>query len=197
MHYDPTTLYSHFYHWFELAAMDLKPHKSLLRREPFLYNIFDSKNEGLATAVEEIFMQAGLYDNNPRVREIVYIMIAQRAARGLGSLYAHANKMTVEEASKIHAEWTPRGWVKTKSDLLIMEQHLYLRQPGYGTSYITGKYLVEEIMADYAKQKEKDGIPFKMKEFMDALNATGFVPMSLARYQMTGLRDQIDKIVEK
>ena len=58
-----------------------------------LYNIFDSRNEGTATAVEEMFMQAGLYDDSPRTKEIVYIMIAQRAARGLGSLYAHANEM--------------------------------------------------------------------------------------------------------
>ena len=42
-------------------------------------------------------MQAGLYESNPRSKEIVYILIAQRAARGLGSLYAHANIMTMEE----------------------------------------------------------------------------------------------------
>ncbi|NND79827.1 MAG: hypothetical protein HKN53_08005, partial [Maribacter sp.] len=88
-HYDPRPLYSHFYHWFELARMDTEPHKSEIRRGPLLYNIFDSRNEGTATAVEEMFMHAGLYEDNPRARELVYIMIAQRAARGLGSLYAH------------------------------------------------------------------------------------------------------------
>ena len=97
-HYDPRPLYSHFYHWFELAIMDRHPPESPLRQGPLLYNIFDSRNEGTATAVEEMFMQVGLYDQSPRVREIVYIMIAQRAARGLGSLYAHANEMTMEEA---------------------------------------------------------------------------------------------------
>ncbi|MFN6079963.1 MAG: hypothetical protein ACK48I_12235, partial [Bacteroidota bacterium] len=71
--------------------MDIEPHSNLIRRDPLLYNIFDSRNEGIATAVEEMYMQAGLYDDQPRVREIVYIMLAQRAARGLGSLYAHAN----------------------------------------------------------------------------------------------------------
>jgi len=101
-HYDPRPLYSHFYHWFELARMDTEPHKSEIRKGPLFYNIFDSRNEGTATAVEEMFMQAGLYDDSPRVNEIVYIMIAQRAARGLGSLYAHANEMTMEEAGGIH-----------------------------------------------------------------------------------------------
>ncbi|MFM8742102.1 MAG: hypothetical protein ACKODM_02080, partial [Cytophagales bacterium] len=90
LHHDPRPLYSHFYHWFELARMDREPHSSVIRREPLLYNIFDTRNEGTATAVEEMFMQAGLYNDDPRVKEIVYIMIAQRAARGLGSLYAHA-----------------------------------------------------------------------------------------------------------
>lgn len=194
MHYDPRPLYSHFYHWFELARMDTEPHKSEIRRGPLLYNIFDSRNEGTATAVEEMFMQAGLYDDKPRVREIVYIMIAQRAARGLGSLYAHANEMTMEEAGGIHSEYTPRGWMKTEKELLIFEQHLYLRQPGYGTSYITGKYLLENAMADYAKMKEDEKQEFRVKDFFDALNRIGNIPMSLGHWQMTGQKDHMSKI---
>ncbi|MCB0552041.1 MAG: hypothetical protein KDD02_00710 [Phaeodactylibacter sp.] len=193
-HYDPRPLYSHFYHWFELARMDNEPHPSEIRRGPLLYNIFDSRNEGLATAVEEMFMQAGLYDDDPRVREIVYILIAQRAARGLGSLYAHANEMTMTEAGGIHSEYTPRGWMKTEKDLLIFEQHLYLRQPGYGTSYITGKYLVEQALADFARIKEAKGEPFRIRDFLDQLNAMGNIPVSLGRWEMTGMggRDQGD-----
>ena len=187
-HYDPRPLYSHFYHWFELARMDTEPHASLIRRGPLLYNIFDSRNEGVATAVEESFMQAGLYDDNPRVREIVYIMIAQRAARGIGSLYAHANEMTMEEAGGIHSEYTPRGWMKTEKELLIFEQHLYLRQPGYGTSYITGKYLFENAMAEYARMKEAQGEEFTTKEFLDRLNAVGNIPIALGHYELTGLK---------
>lgn len=197
MHYDPMPLYSHFYHWFELARMENEPHPSVIRRDALLYNIFDSRNEGTATAVEEMFMQAGLYDDNPRVREIVLIMIAQRAARGLGSLYAHANESTMEEAGNIHSEWTPRGWMKTERDLLIFEQHLYLRQPGYGSSYITGKYLLEETMASYARKKELQGESFQLKNFFDELNAIGNIPISLGRWQMTGERYQILEVPGK
>ncbi|MDX1408513.1 MAG: hypothetical protein R3330_10280, partial [Saprospiraceae bacterium] len=141
-----------------------------------------------ATAVEEMFMQAGLYDDDPRVREIVYIMIAQRAARGLGSLYAHANEMTMEEAGGIHSEYTPRGWMKTEKELLIFEQHLYLRQPGYGTSYITGKYLLENTMAEYARMKELHKESFHLKDFFDQLNAIGNIPISLGQWEMTGVQ---------
>ncbi|MAN59520.1 MAG: hypothetical protein CMC08_06760 [Flavobacteriaceae bacterium] len=195
-HYDPRPLYSHFYHWFELARMENEPHISPIRRGPVLYNIFDSRNEGTATAVEEIFMHAGLYDDSPRTREIVYIMIAQRAARGLGSLYAHANEMSMEEAGGIHSEFTPRGWMKTEKDLLIFEQHLYLRQPGYGTSYITGKYLLEYAMADYAKLKEQQGEPFRLKEFFDTLNSIGNIPISLGHWQMTGSKSHLAPVLE-
>ncbi|WP_421764327.1 hypothetical protein [Ekhidna sp.] len=183
-HHDPRPLYSHFYHWFELARMDIEPNNSPIRKGPLLYNIFDSRNEGTATAVEEMFMDAGLYDDDPRVREIVYIMIAQRAARGLGSLYAHANEMSMEEAGKIHSEYTPRGWMKTEKDLLIFEQHLYLRQPGYGTSYITGKYLLEDAMMAYAHIKEKQNKSFVLLEFFDALNAIGNIPITLAKEEL-------------
>ncbi len=195
-HYDPTPLYTHFYHWFELARMDLEPHESPIRRGALLYNIFDSRNEGTATGVEEMFMHAGLYDDRPRVRELVWIMMAQRAARGLGSLYAHANEMTMEEAGSVHMEWTPRGWMKTEKELLKFEQHLYLRQPGYGTSYITGKYLLERTLADYAKQLEERGEEFTLKSFFDKLNAIDSIPIALGRWEMTGLGDEIEALTQ-
>lgn len=190
-HYDPRPLFSHFYHWFELARMDNEPNPSEIRKGPLLYNIFDSRNEGTATAVEEMFMDAGLYDDDPRVREIVYIMIAQRAARGLGSLFAHANEMTMEEAGGIHSEYTPRGWMKTEKELLIFEQHLYLRQPGYGTSYITGKYLLEAAMAEYALGKELKGEAFALSDFFDSINRIGNIPVALTQWEMTGNSDHM------
>ena len=195
-HYDPLPLYTHFWHWFELARMDREPHASPVRRGALLYNIFDSGNEGTATGVEEMFMHAGLYEDSPRSRELVWIMLAQRAARGLGSLYAHANEMTMEEAGRVHMEWTPRGWMKTEPELLLFEQHLYLRQPGYGTSYVTGKYLLERTLADWAKQGEERGEAFSLREFFDALNATDSIPIALSRWEMTGLSDEIPGLAE-
>lgn len=194
MHIDPLPLYSHFYHWFELAIMDNEPHAGPIRKGPLLYNIFDSRNEGTATAVEEMFMDAGLYQNSHRSREIVYIMIAQRAARGLGSLYAQANEMTMVEAGGIHSNYTPRGWMKTEKELLLFEQHLYMRQPGYGSSYITGKYLLENALADYARVKEERGEEFKLREFFDQLNAIGGIPIALGHWEMTGVDPLAKKV---
>ena len=192
-HYDPAPLFTHFWHWLELARMDNEPHPSPVRQGALLYNIFDSRNEGTATGVEEMLMHAGLYDDSPRSRELVWILLAQRAARGLGSLYAHANEMTMEEAGQVHIEWTPRGWMTTEPDLVIFEQHLYLRQPGYGTAYVTGKYLLEQTLADYAKQLEDEGEEYNLRNFFDRLNRIDSIPIALGRWELTGRDDWVSK----
>ncbi len=192
-HYDPTPLYTHFYHWWELAQMRDEPHESPIRRGPLLYNIFDSRNEGTATGVEEMFMHAGLYDDNPRSRELVWIMLAQRAARGLGSLYAHANEMTMAEAGTVHMHWTPRNWMGNEAELLQFEQQLYLRQPGYGTSYVTGKYLLERLLAHRTKQMEDED--YTLKDFYRELNDAGSVPIALVHWQLTGDDSDVRKII--
>lgn len=184
LHYDPVALYCHWYHWFDLAQMRDEPHTSLIRRGPLLYNIWDNRNEGVATGVEEMFMHMGLHDDSPRSRELVWILLAQRAARGLGSLYAHANLKNMEEASHLHLDWTPRNWMRREPHLLKFEQHLYLRQPGYGTSYIVGKYLIERLMAQRAKQLELENKPFVMQDFFKAFNDYGNIPVMLTSQQM-------------
>ena len=193
-HLDPKPLFSHFFHWFELAEMDFNPSQNIIRKEPLLYNIFDSRNEGVATGVEEMFMQTGLYENSPRSKEIVYILIAQRAARGLGSLYAHANLMSMEEAGKIHSEYTPRGWMKTEKELLIFEQHLYLRQPGYGTSYITGKYLFENALAEYSRLNENN-TSADLNSFFNKLISVGNIPMTLFHWEINNDSSVINQII--
>jgi Bacterial protein of unknown function (DUF885) len=184
-HLEPMTLYTHFYHWWDLARMRDDPHESRIRRGPLLYNIWDSRAEGMATAMEEMMLHAGLYDDNPRAREIVWIMLAQRAARGLGSLYAHANEFTMKQAADFHVKWTPRGWMREDLDLLGFEQHLYLRQPGYGTSYLAGKFLLHRLFASRSRALGKD---FTVKRFFAELDQAGLIPVSLIAWQLTGER---------
>jgi hypothetical protein len=192
IHYDPTTLITHFYHWFDLARMQQEPHPSPIRREALPYNMWVSRAEGIATNVEEMFMHAGLYDDNPRAREIVWIMLAQRAARGLGSLYAQANIFTLKQARDYHVEWTPRHWMRADLDLLGFEQQLYLRQPGYGSSYITGKVLLERLLKDRAHQQGDD---FTVYGWFDEVNHAGLIPVSMIRWQLTGESNEIQGIV--
>jgi hypothetical protein len=186
-HLEPLTLYTHFYHWWDLAQIRDEPHASPIRRGALLYNIWMSRAEGMATAFEEMTMHAGLYDDNPRAREVQWIMLAQRAARGLGSLYAQSNEFTMKQAADFHVEWTPRGWMSPTLDLLGFEQHLYLRQPGYGTSYVTGKYLIEQLWQERSEQLGND---FSSLRMFTEFNEAGLIPVSLIRWQLTGNRSR-------
>src|SRR3546814_13228264 len=82
-------------------------------------------------------------------------MLANRAARGLASLYVQSNDWTLKQAGHFHAEWTPRGWSDPNDELTAFEQLLYLRQPGYGTSYIVGQLQLDHVMADYSRSEER------------------------------------------
>ncbi len=181
-HYEPMTLFAHFYHWFDHAWMKRAPHASPIRRDATLFNVWDSRSEGMATAMEELILHAGYYDDNPRAREIVWIMLAQRCARGLASLYAQANEFDIKAAKAFQVQWTPRGWMRPDLDLLGFEQQLYLRQPGYGTSYVTGKYLIDELIKDRARQL---GDGFSLRRFLDEFNDAGVIPVSLIHRQLT------------
>ena len=184
-HYEPMTLFAHFYHWFDHAWMKRRPHASAIRRGATMFNVWDSRSEGMATAMEELILHAGYYDDNPRAREIVWIMLAQRCARGLASLYAQANEFDIAKAKAFQVQWTPHGWMRPDLDLLGFEQQLYLRQPGYGTSYVTGKYLIDELIRERSAQLGKD---FTLRRFFDEFNAAGVIPVSLIHRQLTSRR---------
>ena len=181
---EPLGLFSHSYHWIELARIKEEPNQSAIRRLPALYNMFDSRSEGLATAMEELLMQAGLYDESPRGREVVWAMLANRAARGLASLYVQANQLTLQQAGRFHAQWTPRGWSDPSSKLVAFEQLLYLRQPGYGTSYITGKMQFERLISDYAYQRQVAGRAFDLAGFFAHMNDAGTIPFALIETEL-------------
>ena len=176
---DPAPLSSHQTHWIELARLRHEPHPSPIRQTPPLFNIFEDRSEGWATAFEEIVMHAGLYDDLPRGRELVWIMLANRAARGLASLRVQDNEIGLDEAGKFHAAWTPRGWSDASSRLVGFEQLLYLRQPGYGPSYIIGKLQLDALLAQASHRAEQQGRPFDHRATWAAILASGIVPPAI------------------
>ncbi|WP_426169471.1 DUF885 family protein [Sandarakinorhabdus sp. DWP1-3-1] len=184
----PLTLFTHFYHWFDLAREVRTPNPSPIRSQPLLYNIWLSRAEGQATAFEEAMLHAGLFDDDRRAREIVWIMQAQRAARGLASLYAQANMIDLAAAMKMQVDRTPNGFMSADLPLLAFEQQTYLRMPGYGPSYITGKAMVDKLFAETAEAR---GAAFKVRDFYDEFNRYGMIPVPLIRWQMLGRDDEV------
>lgn len=192
-HRDPMPMRAHMFHWIDKAAETAEPTESPIRRKPLLYNIFDSRAEGLATAMEELVRNAGLLQNRQRAKELIYIMLAQRCARGLGGLYQHSGEMTFEEATKYASKWVPWGLLPADGGTIQHEEQFYIQQPGYGSSYVVGKVLIDQLIAEYARQKEAAGLNFVVREFMDDLFHRGNIPVSLLYWEMTGDRSMLDK----
>jgi len=180
---DPEVMRTHGYHWFDKARLVHRPPASPIRREALLYNIFNTRTEGHATGWEELMMQAGMLDARPRSRELVYILLAERAARALGDLRMHANAWTLEQAATFASENTPRGWLSLKGALVRDEQFLYLQQPAYGTSYVIGKIEVEKLLAE---RKQAQGDAFRLSRFMEDFEAAGMIPAAVIRWELAG-----------
>jgi uncharacterized protein (DUF885 family) len=103
----------------------------------------------------------------------------------------HSGDWTVEEAVDFGVKNTPRGWVKPDGRTIWGDIGLYLRQPGYGTSYVYGKIQLERLIADRAIQL---GDRFSLKDFFDDYFTRGVIPASLIRWEMTGHDDAIRKL---
>ena len=180
---DPMPMRAHFFHWIDKAREIQDPVESPIRRVPLLYNIFDTRAEGMATAMEEMIMNAGMLSNRPRATELVYIMLAQRCARGLAGLSQHGQEMDFDQATKFASKWVPWGLLPADGGTIQHEEHFYIQQPAYGECYVTGKILIDQLIAEYARQREGK---FDLKMFMDEYNKVGIIPVSLIHWQMTG-----------
>ena len=58
---------------------------------------------------------------------------------------------------------------------------------------MTGKYLIERLIMDRSRLL---GDTFRLLNFFDDLYAAGMIPVSLIRWQMTGMDQEIRNIIE-
>jgi uncharacterized protein (DUF885 family) len=100
-----------------------------------------------------------------------------------------ANDISLQEAGDFHAGWTPHGFATAGDQLTAFEQLLYLRQPGYGTCYITGKLLFERLLAEYSHQQELAGAPFVLRDFLARFNSEGMIPVALMEAELIRVTD--------
>jgi hypothetical protein len=141
--------------------------------------------EGWATYLEEAMLQAGLFEALPRVRELIQIFGIFRAARVPADVWLQTRQMNVEQVIDY---WLPRVPYLDRN-VARVDAEIYLRRPpGYGIGYTIGSLQMQRLLAD---RKRQLGDNFDLKEFHDVLMSSGRLPLSLLRWEMTGLDDEV------
>ena len=143
-----------------------------------------SRWQGWAVYLEEATLVAGALADHPRARELVYIFGIWRAARSLGDIHNQWNTMTARETAEYWVESTPL------MDPDVARKYAYLRpMPGHGLEYTIGNIEMWRLLADVKRQRGQD---FSVGRFHDEFISKGRIPLSLIRYEMTGLTDDVD-----
>lgn len=141
-----------------------------------------ARAEGWATYLEETLIQAGIAEDNPRVRELFYVALIKRGSRFFAEIGMHTGAMTLDEANAYMMEWVPY----MEEDLGRYDLVAYLRRPGLGSMYLLGKTQIEQLVSERAFQL---GEAFDLGEFHDDLLSRGVIPLTLIRWEMAGLDD--------
>lgn len=146
-----------------------------------------ARAEGWAVYLEEGMLHAGL-EMAPRVRELIYVFGIFRAARVPADVWLQLNEMSVQEVTTWWIERTPY----LDEDVARVDAEIYLRRPpGYGLGYTIGMLQMQRLLAE---RKRQLGEQFVLQDFHDEFMAAGRLPLSLIRWEMTGLRDDIDAL---
>ena len=151
----------------------------------------DSRIEGWATYLEEAMLQAGMFADLPRVRELIQIFGIFRAARVPADVWLQTGEKGVEEVVEYWLQRVPY----LDRDVARVDAEIYLRRPpGYGIGYTIGALQMQRLMADLKRQQ---GDAFELKAFHDALMHAGRLPLSLLRWEMTGLDDEVSRFWQR
>jgi hypothetical protein len=146
-----------------------------------------SRIEGWGFYLEEAMMNAGLLDQRPRTRELFWIFMVARAVRNRVDVMLHTNQWTIDQAVHYMVENVPY----MNADVARVDCEIYLRTPTYGQNYQMGKIQIEQLLADRSHQL---GEKFDLGQFHDQFLAAGTIPVSLVRWEMTGLDQEIKEL---
>lgn len=170
---------------------DTRPIRGIRR----LYEIDWIRSEGFAFALEELLMHAGYLDKRPRPRrgrEIVYLQAAFRRCRAMADLKLHNHEFNLEQAMRYCVECAPNGWLLDNGPHVRYEMQTTLRFVGWHMGMVMGKVQFIKFLTDRAEQL---GDKFELCQFIDEYLAAGMIPMSLIRWEMTGLDDEMKELL--
>jgi uncharacterized protein (DUF885 family) len=169
-------------HYFQMAW-------SRMHDDPIRRHYYDSgPNEGLGFYVEEMMLQAGLFDDSPRSREIIYNFMRLRALRVEVDVKLALGLFTIGQAADYLAHYVPMDQ-KTAEE----EASGFAVGPGQAISYQIGKVQIMRFLSD---ARLKQGDAFNLRAFDDYLWKNGNVPIVLLRWEYLGLDDDL-KTVDK
>jgi hypothetical protein len=147
--------------------------------DPIRRHYYDSGvNEGLGFYAEEMMLLAGLFDDSPHSREIIYNFMRLRALRVEVDVKLALGQMNNEQAAAYLAKAVPMN-PKTAQ----VEAEMFATQPGQAISYQTGKIQIMKFLAD---ARVKAGDKFDLKAFHDFVWSNGNVPIELQRAEWFG-----------
>jgi len=166
-------------HYFQLVV-------SWAHKDPIRRRFFDSgPNEGWGFYVEEMLLQAGLFDRDrPQTREVIYRFMKLRALRVEVDVRLATGEMTIDRAAEYLASTVPM-----ERGSAMGEAAFVASTPGQAISYQIGKLQIQRLLRDARLQQ---GEAFRLRAFHDELVRNGNVPIALLRWEYLGLRDEID-----
>jgi len=161
---------------------------SWTNEDPIRRHYYDSSaNEGIGFYAEEMMLQAGLFEDSPRTREIIYNFMRFRALRVEVEVKLSTGEFTIEQAADYFMKTVPLDRATAMEDATF-----YASVPGVGISYQTGKLQIMKLLAE---ARLAQGDKFKLREFHDFVWKNGNVPIALLRYEYLGKTDEIEALL--
>jgi uncharacterized protein (DUF885 family) len=164
-------------HYFQMCLSWLHP-------DPIRRHYYDSSaNEGIGFYAEEMMLQAGLFDDRPRTREIIYNFMRLRALRVEVDVKLALGTFTITQAADYLAQHVPMDKKSAEA-----EAALFATAPGQAISYQVGKSQIMHFLAD---ARLEQGDKFSLRAFHDFLWLNGNVPIALQRLEYLGEDDDL------
>ena len=155
--------------------------------DPIRRHYYDSSaNEGIGFYAEEMMLQAGLFDDSPRTREIIYNFMRFRALRVEADVKLATGEFTIEQAADYLMKTVPLDRNTAMEDATF-----YASVPGVGISYQTGKLQIVKLLAE---ARLAQGDKFSLRDFHDFIWKNGNVPIALLRYEYLVKTDEIEML---
>jgi uncharacterized protein DUF885 len=159
-------------HYFQLCL-------SWKHEDPIRRHYYDSgANEGIGFYAEEMMLQAGLFDDSPHTREIIYNFMRLRALRVEVDVKLALGEFTLEQAAKYLQEKVPMDEQTARQEAIA-----FATSPGGAITYQIGKLQIMKFLADTRMQQ---GDKFNLRAFHDFVWKNGNVPIALQRWEYLG-----------